>query len=129
MTFFFNFTPVRALKSSCALCHRIGSYGAVMETPASVKARGGDCVIMRCVIVFFKRYVFYMCVTHLYYNVRVAEESSTGLVGVQVKGGRCVGLTTVCRLSWYLGTSTSWIPQGLSRPVMGLLYLFLVWDS
>jgi len=26
-------------------------------------------------------------------------------------------------LSWNLGASTSWKPQGLSRPVMGLLYL------
>ena len=26
------------------------------------------------------------------------------------------------RLSWNLGSSTSWNPQGLSRPVMGLLY-------
>jgi hypothetical protein len=46
------------------------------------------------------------------------------------KGGRCVGLTTLplatfmCRLSWNLGASTSWNPQGMSRPVMGLLYLF-----
>jgi len=40
------------------------------------------------------------------------------------KGGRCVGLTTLCRMSWILGASTSWNPQGLSRPVMGLLYLF-----
>ena len=31
----------------------------------------------------------------------------------------------MCRLSWNLGASTSWIPQGLSRPVMGLLYLYL----
>jgi len=29
----------------------------------------------------------------------------------------------MCRLSWNLGASTSWNPQGLSRPVMGLLYL------
>jgi len=28
------------------------------------------------------------------------------------------------RLSWNLGASTSWNPQGLSRPVMGLVYLF-----
>ena len=27
------------------------------------------------------------------------------------------------RLSWNLGASTSWNPQGLPRPVMGLLYL------
>jgi len=43
------------------------------------------------------------------------------------KGGRCVGLTNLttfmCRLSWNLGASTSWNPQGLSRSVMGLLYL------
>jgi len=29
------------------------------------------------------------------------------------------------RLSWNLGASTSWNPQGLSRPVMVLLYLYL----
>jgi len=31
----------------------------------------------------------------------------------------------MCRLSWNLGASVSWNPQGLSRPVMGLLYLYL----
>jgi len=36
---------------------------------------------------------------------------------------RADNLTTfMCRLSWNLGASTSWNPQGLSRPVMGLLY-------
>jgi len=41
------------------------------------------------------------------------------------KGGWCVGLTTfMCQLSWNLGTSASWNPQSLSRPVMGLVYLF-----
>jgi len=44
------------------------------------------------------------------------------------KGGRCVGMTTLttfkCQLSWNLGTSTSWNHQGLSRPVMELLYLY-----
>jgi len=29
--------------------------------------------------------------------------------------------TFMCRLSWNLGASTSWNPQGLPRPVMGLL--------
>jgi hypothetical protein len=28
-------------------------------------------------------------------------------------------------MSWNLGASTSWNPQGLSRPVQGLLYLFM----
>ena len=43
------------------------------------------------------------------------------------KGSWCIRLTTLptfmCRLFWNLGTSTSWNPQGLSRPVQGLLYL------
>jgi len=30
----------------------------------------------------------------------------------------------MCRLSWNLGASTSWNSQGLSRPVIGLLYLY-----
>jgi hypothetical protein len=33
--------------------------------------------------------------------------------------------TFMCRLSTNLGASTSWNCQGLSRPVMGLLYLYL----
>ena len=38
---------------------------------------------------------------------------------------RAANLTTfMCRLSWNLGASTSWNPQGLSRPVMGELYLY-----
>jgi len=40
---------------------------------------------------------------------------------------RADNLTTfMCRLSWNLGASTSWNSQGLSRPVMGLIYLYLV---
>jgi hypothetical protein len=31
----------------------------------------------------------------------------------------------MCRLSWNLGASTSWNPQGLSRPVMGFALTFL----
>jgi len=46
------------------------------------------------------------------------------------EGGLCVGLTTL-QLSCaecleILGTSTSWNPQGLSRSVIGLLYLLLM---
>ena len=33
--------------------------------------------------------------------------------------------TSMCRLSWNLGTSPSWKSLGLSRPVMGLLYLYI----
>jgi hypothetical protein len=32
--------------------------------------------------------------------------------------------TFMCRLSWNLGALISWNPQGLSRPVMGLLYIY-----
>jgi len=39
---------------------------------------------------------------------------------------RANNLTTfMCRMSWNVGASPSWNPQGLSRPVMGLLYLYL----
>jgi hypothetical protein len=34
--------------------------------------------------------------------------------------------TFMCRLSRNLGASTSWNPKGLSMPVMGLLYLYLI---
>jgi hypothetical protein len=40
-----------------------------------------------------------------------------------VKGGRCLRLTS--RLSWNLRASISWNPQGLLRPVQGLLYLYI----
>ena len=40
---------------------------------------------------------------------------------------RADNLTTfMCRLSWNLGPSTSWNPQGLSRLVQGLLYLYFI---
>ena len=48
------------------------------------------------------------------------------------KGGRCLRLTTYHHpvpLSRNLETLTSWNPLGLSRPVMGLLYLYLYPDS
>ena len=54
-------------------------------------------------------------------------EMSTRNISWGGKGGWCVRLTTLppsCADSWNLGASTSWNPQGLSRPVMGLLYLF-----
>jgi len=33
----------------------------------------------------------------------------------------------MCRLSWNLGASNSWNPLGLSRPVMGMLYLYNIY--
>ena len=43
---------------------------------------------------------------------------------VKVAGAWADSLTTfMCRLSWNIGVSTSWNPQGLSRPEMGDLYL------
>jgi hypothetical protein len=35
-------------------------------------------------------------------------------------------ITFMCRLSRNLGASTSWNPKGMSRPVMGLLYLTVI---
>jgi len=37
--------------------------------------------------------------------------------------------TFMCRLSWNLGASNSWQTQCLSRPVMGLLYLYTLSNS
>jgi hypothetical protein len=37
-------------------------------------------------------------------------------------------ITFMCRLSRNLGASNSWNPKGLSRSVMGLLYLLFVRD-
>jgi hypothetical protein len=34
--------------------------------------------------------------------------------------------TFMCRLSWNLGASTSWKLQGLSSPIMGMLYLLIL---
>ena len=54
-------------------------------------------------------------------------ETSTSNVSLGGKGVLCVWLTKVttfmCQLFWNMGASTSWNPQGLSRPVMGVLYL------
>ena len=44
------------------------------------------------------------------------------------KGGRCVGLTNLtfmCRFSSNLEASNPWKPQGLSRAVMGRLYIYM----
>jgi hypothetical protein len=50
---------------------------------------------------------------------------STRNISCGGKGDRFVGLTNLPPLlSKNLGASTSWNPQGLSRPVMGLLYLY-----
>ena len=43
------------------------------------------------------------------------------------KGGRCLGLTTFPYSSANLlriqGTTNSWSPKGMSRPLLGLIYL------
>ena len=49
-------------------------------------------------------------------------EMSTRNISWGIKAAGADNLTTfMWRLSWNLGVSTSWNPQGLSRPVMGLL--------
>jgi hypothetical protein len=55
-------------------------------------------------------------------------EMSTRNISWGVNAAGADNLTTfMCRLSRNLGASTSWTPQGLSRPVMGLLYLFTIY--
>ena len=52
-------------------------------------------------------------------------EMSTRNISWGVKVHRTDNLTTfMCRLSWNLGASISWNPQGLSRPV----YLYVNWS-
>jgi len=56
-------------------------------------------------------------------------EMSTRNIFWEVNASRCVGLTTLppscADFLEKMGSSTSWKPEGLSRPVMGLLYLLL----
>ena len=58
------------------------------------------------------------------YTQSVTEMSTRNISWVKRRPVRKAdNLTTfMCRLSWSLGASTSWNPQGLSRPVMGLLF-------
>ena len=54
-------------------------------------------------------------------------ERSTRNISCGGKGNQCIGLIILtiflCWLSGNLGVATPWNPQGLSRPVLGLLYL------
>jgi len=60
-------------------------------------------------------------------------EMSTRNISWGCKGGRCGGLdnltTFICRLCWNQGASASWNPQGLSRPLMGLLCFYVLFTS
>ena len=54
------------------------------------------------------------------------KEMSTRNISWGIKEAGADNLTTfMCRLSWNVGAWNSWKTQGLSRPVMGLLYLYL----
>ena len=57
---------------------------------------------------------------------RLTEMSTRNISwGLKAAVRRADNLTNfMCRLSWNLGAWTSWNPQGLSRPVIGLLYLY-----
>jgi len=49
---------------------------------------------------------------------------STRCISWWCKGGRCLRLISL-PTSWNLPVSTSWNPQGLPRPVLGLLYVYM----
>ena len=58
----------------------------------------------------------------------IAQGSTQPLIEMNTRniswGVKAAGATFMCRFSWNLGATTSWNPQGLSRPVLGLLYLY-----
>jgi hypothetical protein len=58
----------------------------------------------------------------------LTEIGTRNFLGVWRPVRRADNLTTfMCRVSWNLGASASWNPQGLFRCVMGLLYLYLTY--
>ena len=67
-------------------------------------------------------------------STQPVTEMNTRGISRWCKGGRCVGLITLAPLCpecveipW---TSTSWSPEGLFRPVRGLLYLWIShWEA
>ena len=80
----------------------------------------------------FKKLIVYVRLYHCAINRKVAGSIPDGDMGIfhwhNLSGhtmalGSTQPLTEICRVSWNLGPSTSWNPQGLIRPVMGLLYL------
>ena len=76
---------------------------------ANHKAKFSRCSESKCVILHAASY----CVMRKYmYKCRFTSLSV------------CRADTFVCHLSWNLGAWTSWNPQGLCRPVQGLLYLY-----
>jgi len=71
---------------------------------------------LRVRLQFFKDIILQACTMAL---------GSTQLLTERRPVHRADNLTTfMCRMSSNLGTSTSWYPLGLSRPVQGLLYLY-----
>jgi hypothetical protein len=70
-----------------------------------------------------------VCRTMALGSTQPLTEMITRNISLGVKAAGAYGwqpTTFMCRLSRNLGPSTSWNPVGLSRPVMGLLYLFLL---
>jgi hypothetical protein len=63
--------------------------------------------------------------------IHICGTQAIWLCYIEIMVCRADNLTTfMCWFSWNLGASTSWNPMDLSRPVMGLLYLYLLhWDN
>jgi len=77
-----------------------------------------------CVSVFF--FLFFFVYLPKKKKKKNAGGGGGGGGGVKRPMPRADKLNTfMCRLSWNLGAWTSLNPQGLSRPVMRLLYLYL----
>ena len=74
---------------------------------------------------------FYSRWGHWVFSDRTNALESTPRISPEVKVDRCVGLTTLPPLRAdcleILKTSTSWDPQGLSRTLQRLIYLYIEW--
>jgi hypothetical protein len=84
----------------------------------------------KCVVLFYRGGMRWRSwLRHCASNRKVAGSIPDGVIGIchwHNHSGWADNLTTfMCQLSWNLGALPSWNTQGLSRPVMGLLYLLL----
>jgi hypothetical protein len=79
---------------------------------------------VRFPMVSLEFFIYIILPAALWHWVRLSllQKWLSGIIpgGVKGPGRRADNRTTlICRLSWNLGTSASWKPQSLSRPVMG----------
>ena len=79
---------------------------------------------------FKMRFVsFGSCIIHiLYIECAKIKKNNSGTKRLRHPVHRADNLTTIMCCVEILEDSTSWSPKGLSRPVMGELYLYTKWE-